>query len=78
MIGLAVTRFGVQQLIWDQNVHQRVQLSFIDVKRAKIDRVAAPWFGGLPPQDPGRDKFSGELLRHIYGTRPAADGWEEV
>ena len=31
----------------------------------------------LPPEDLGHGKMCGQLLRHMYGTRAAADRWQE-
>ena len=31
----------------------------------------------LPPEDEDGDEQCGLLKRHMYGTRPAADGWQE-
>ena len=44
---------------------------------AKIDRSLAPSFVELPPEDPDRKQKCGELLRHLYGTRSAAEDWQE-
>ena len=81
VISLAMTRCGSHQPIYDPESPQRQQISCLDVRRAyfnaKIDREAAPSFVDLPPEDPDRGKMCGELLRHMYGTRPAADGWQE-
>ena len=44
---------------------------------AKIDRALAPSFVELPPEDPDRKRKCGELLRHVYGTWSAVDGWQE-
>ena len=56
-------------------------MSFVDVKRAyfnaKVDREASPCFVELPQEDPECGKKCAELVRHMYGTRPAADGWQE-
>ena len=56
-------------------------MSFVDVQRAyfnaKIDREAAPCFVDLPREVPESGQQCAELLRHMYGTRPAADGWQE-
>ena len=41
------------------------------------DRENAPSFVELPAEDPDKGRLCGELLRHMYGTRPAADGWQE-
>ena len=81
VISLAMTRSGGHQPDWDPKSHRRMQLSFVDVKRAyfnaKVDRDSAPCFVELPPEDPNRATHCGELLRHMYGTRSAADGWQE-
>jgi hypothetical protein len=44
---------------------------------AKIDQDDAPCFVELPAEDPDHGKCCGRLMRHLYGTRPAADGWQE-
>ena len=55
-----------------------MQMSFVDVKRAyfnaKIDREAAPCFVELPHEDPECGEKCAEMIRHMYGARPAADG----
>ena len=81
ILSLSMTRCGLHQPIWDPKSKQRQQISSMDVVRAylnaKIDRALAPSFVELPPEDPDRKQKCGELLRHLYGTRPAADGWQE-
>ena len=81
VLSMAMTRCGSHQPIWDPASPQRTQLSFIDVTRAyfnaKVDREASPCFVELPPEDPECGQSCGELIRHMYGTRPAADGWQE-
>ena len=56
-------------------------LSFIDVSRAyfnaKIDEREQPTFVNLPPEDKDTQDMCAQLLRHMYGTRGAADGWRE-
>ena len=78
---MAMTSCGAHKPIYDPQSAQRVQMSFIDVKRAyfnaKIDHEAAPCFVDLPHEDPDHKDKCAELLRHMYGTRPAADGWQE-
>ena len=80
VISLTVSRAGEHQPIWDPKSCRRQQLRFIDIKRAyckaKIDPEASPCFVELPPEDPDHDKMCGQLLRHMYGTRAAADGWQ--
>ena len=76
-----MTRVKAHQPIWDPCSPKRQQISGLDVVRAyfnaKIDRENAPSFVELPAEDPDKGRLCGELLRHMYGTRPAADGWQE-
>ena len=44
---------------------------------AKVDREAPPCFVDLHQEDPDSGKMCAALLRHMYGTRPAASGWQE-
>ena len=81
ILSLAMTRVKAHQPIWDPCSPKRQQISGLDVVRAyfnaKIDRENAPSFVDLPAEDPDKGRLCGELLRHMYGTRPAADGWQE-
>ena len=56
----------------------RTQVSFIDIARAyfcaKTD-PDKPTYVELPPEEPGSGILVGHLVRHMYGTRAAADGW---
>ena len=81
VISLAMTRCGHHQPDWDPMSPHRTQPSLIDVKRAyfnaKIDPREPPTYVRLPEEDPDASTMCGRLLRHMYGTRPAADGWQE-
>ena len=81
VISMAMTTCRDHRPVYDPGSPQRVQMSFVDVKRAylnaKIDREAAPCFVDLPPEDAARSEKCAELLRHMYVTRLAADGWQE-
>ena len=81
VLSLATTRIGSHQPDWNPRSPTRTQLSLIDVSRAyfnaKIDPSAEPTFVGLPAEDQDADRMCGQLLRHMYGTRSAADGWQE-
>ena len=59
----------------------RTQLSFVDIKRAyfnaKINESDEPTFVALSSEDPDHGTMCGQLFRHMYGTRGAADGWQE-
>ena len=76
-----MTKVGSHQPIWDPQSPNRMQLSFMDISRAyfnvKIDQDDAPCYVNLPPEDPDSQNMCGKLLRHMYGTRMAADGWQE-
>ncbi len=81
VVSLAMTRIGDHQPIWDPSSPDRTQISLIDVNRAyfnaKIDEKEAPTFVELPAEDPDAANMCAMLLRHMYGTRMAADGWQE-
>ncbi len=81
VISLAMTRVGAHQPDWDQTSPKRTQISLIDMKRAyfnaKVDPHEPPTYVQLPPEDADAGLMCAQLLRHMYGTRPAADGWQE-
>ena len=59
---------------------QRTQVSVIDIKRAYFNARAAsdkPTYVELPPEDPDSETMCARLMRHMYGTRGAADGWQQ-
>jgi hypothetical protein len=76
-----MTRVGNHQPCWDPRSPHRTQISFVDVSRAyfnaKVDQDDNPCFVELPAEDPDCGKRCGRLVMHMYGTRPAADGWQE-
>mgnify|MGYP002176191375 FL=1 len=53
----------------------------MDIKRAyfnaAIDPADPPTFVQLPEEDKDHATMVARLLRHMYGTRMAADGWQE-
>ncbi len=81
VLSLAMTCIGDHQPDWDPESPTRTQVSFVDITRAyfnaAVDRSAAPCFVDLPKEDADSETMCGELLRHMYGTRMAADGWQE-
>ncbi len=81
VISLAMTRVGGHQPDWDPASDKRTQISLVDVKRAyfnaKLDPREPPTFVQLPVEDPDNQDMCAQLLRHMYGTRLAADGWQE-
>ena len=81
VLSLAVTTVGRHRPVLDPISPQRSQLSFINIKRAyfnaKVDDHDPPVFVDLPPEDKDHGHMCARLLRHMYGTRMAADGWQE-
>ena len=81
VISMAMTRVGAPQPVWDLSSPQRAQISLVDIKRAyfnaQVDPSDPPTFVQLPPEDADHATMVAQLLRHMYGTRMAADGWQE-
>ena len=81
VVSMAVTTAGEHRPILDPHSPHRSQISLVDVKRAyfnaKIDPREPPTFVDLPPEDGDCQHMCAQLLRHMYGTRGAADGWQE-
>jgi len=58
----------------------RVQISLIDISRAYFNAKcdpANPVYVSLPAEDPSYQDTCGLLLKHMYGTQAAADGWQQ-
>ena len=81
VLSLAMTAIGSHQPDWDPGSPNRTQISLVDVRRAYfnavIDKRDKPTFVDLPSEDADHVEQCGQLLRHMYGTRGAADGWQE-
>ena len=60
---------------------RRTQVSAIDISRAYFNAStddSDPTFVALPPEHPGfLEGMCGLLKKHMYGTRAAADGWQQ-
>jgi len=80
VLALSQTKIGSWQPDWDPMSPNRVQVSTVDVSRAyfnaKVDEDQ-PCFVELPAEINAAHDMCGQLLRHMYGTRMAADGWQE-
>ena len=62
----------------DPTSDNRTQVSFIDIARAYFCAATDPnhpTYVALPPEDPDSGRMCSLLLKHMYGTRKAADGW---
>ena len=81
VLSLAAISIGDHRPDWNPNSPNRIQISLIDINRAyfnaRVDRERTPVYVALPPEDSDSSSMCGELLRHMYGTRLAADGWQE-
>ena len=80
VISLAASNIGTWKVCRDPESEHRTQISLMDISRAyfnaKVDEDV-PTFVQLPTEDPDAGVLCGKLVRHMYGTRAAADGWQE-
>ena len=82
VLSLAVTQLpGQAPRCRDPHSEDRIQVSLVDISRAyfnaKVDQ-RFPTFVALPPEHPEYGKgMCGRLIRHMYGTRHAAQGWQD-
>ena len=62
-----------------QTGEDRLQISLVDISRAYFNAGTdpdKPVYVELPREDPDwGEGLCGKLNVHMYGTRPAADGW---
>ena len=81
VVRMAMTKTNTHRPDWDPDSATRTQISLIDVKRAyfnaQIDPSEPETFVQLPREDSDHESMCALLLRHMYGTRAAADGWQE-
>ena len=64
----------------DPKSPNRVQISLIDISRAYFNAKCDPenpTFVNFPTEDPQYMDTCGLLLKHMYGTQAAADGWQQ-
>ncbi len=80
VLSMAATRIGSWRPIWEPTSARRMQISFVDISRAyfnaKLDENESTYVN-LPDEDEDSAEYCAKLLRHMYGTRAAADGWQE-
>ena len=80
VLSMTATTIGEYKPDWSPTSERRTQLSLIDVSRAYFNAhcdPSEPCYVELPPEDADNGVQCGLLLRHMYGTRRAADGWQE-
>ena len=77
---MAATEVGSWKPSRDPTSSKRMQISFVDIARAyfnaKVDANEETYVA-LPPEDKDNELMCAKLVRHMYGTRAAADGWQE-
>ena len=78
---MAATEIGGWKPVRDAESSRRMQVSFVDIARAyfnaKVDDDDDKTYVALPPEDDDHEDKCARLVRHMYGTRAAADGWQE-
>ena len=80
VLSMARTTIGDHKPILDPKHPNRTQISTLDISRAYFNAVKDaddPTFVELPAEDADSGKMVAKLLKHMYGTRAAADGWQE-
>ena len=71
---------GRPKHIRDASSERRTQISAVDISRAYFNAStdeSNPTYVMLPPEDPEHGEKCGLLRKHMYGTRAAADGWQQ-
>ena len=65
---------------YDPASERRIQISLVDIARAYFNATKDEddeTYVDLPKEDEDHEQCCAKLLRHMYGTRSAADGWQE-
>ena len=81
MLSMATTDVpGQPRHVRDGASERRTQVSAVDISRAYFNAStegADPTYVALPPEDPDHGVMCGLLKKHMYGTRRAAEGWQD-
>lgn len=82
VLSLACTRLpGESWKVWDADHPDRMQVLLLDISRAYFNAHTDPEhpsYVALPDEHADAGKgLCGRLLRHMYGTQRAADGWQQ-
>ena len=81
VLSLATTDFdGRAPHIRDGKSERRTQVSTVDISRAYFNAStegSKPTYVALPREDHDHGDKCGLLLKHMYGTMAAADGWQQ-
>ncbi len=80
VLSLAATSIGDWRPCYDKESERRTQISLMDISRAYFNAKLDPGvntYVQLPAEDDDSESMCAKLIRHMYGTRAAADGWQE-
>ena len=81
ILSMATTDFPNRPAhVRDPNSDQRTQVLLIDISRAYFNARTSdddPVYVQLPPEMNQGSEVCGLLRRHMYGTRRAAEGWQD-
>ena len=80
ILSLATTTTAGRRPCLDPQSERRTQILLLDISRAYFNARKEeddPTFVELPREDSQAGVLCARLLRHMYGTRGAADGWQE-
>ena len=82
VLSYAVTNFSGEKIKeYGEDSEERMQVMLIDISRAyfnaKIGADDDPVYVDFPPELNAPAGMCGRLRRHMYGTRRAADGWQD-
>ena len=77
---MASSNIGNWRTRRDKSSEGRTQILILDIARAYLNAKTDEGqhtYVAFPPEYPDSGVLCAELLRHMYGTRAAADGWQE-
>ena len=81
VLSYATTQFkGKTRKTWEAKSEKRMQVSMIDISRAYFNAKTDPRdlvYVQFPPDMGAPSGTCGLLRRHMYGTRRAAEGWQD-
>ena len=80
ILSLAATPVGEWKPCYEKSWGKMTQISLIDISRAYPNAKLDPGvetYVQLPEEDADSGNMCAKLVRHMYGTRAAADGWQE-
>ena len=80
VISMAASKMENWEPNYDPTAEDRMQISLMDISRAYFNAKTdpeSPTYVSLPAEEEDHEEMCGLLLRHMYGTRAAADGWQE-